>query len=169
MSERTSLQVGSDVQVQAYKSDGTCYRWWNGTVEAAEPDRVVVITPVGHQVYNAEGGWRSRWAIRAHYWPDRWYSVLEVYQPDGTLAEIYVNINSPVKIGDAQLCFTDYELDVSRVLPGQARLVDEDEFQEAVSTYGYSTEFQETCYRVAREAIQVADNWVARGLPATDA
>jgi protein associated with RNAse G/E len=88
-----------------------------------------------------------------------------VYEPDGNLSEIYVNINSPVEIGDGQLCFTDYELDVSRELPHRARLVDEDEFEEAASKYGYSPEFQQTIYQVAREALEVADNWVAKGMP----
>jgi protein associated with RNAse G/E len=168
MSESTHLQIGSQVQVRAYKSDGTCYRWWMGTVEAVEPECVVVITPVGHRVHTPDGGGRSRWAIRATYWSDRWYSVLELYLPDGTLVEIYVNINSPVEIGEGTLSFTDYELDVSRELPHRARLVDEDEFQEAVSLYGYSAEFQQTCYRVAQGAIDLADTWVAKGMPTVD-
>lgn len=168
MKDATHLQIGSQIQVRAYKSSGTCYRWWTGVVEAVEPGLVIVTTPAGHRVHNAEGGWKSKWAIRSYYWPDRWYTVLEVYLPDGELVEIYVHINSPVEIGDAQLCFTDYELDVSRLPPGQARLVDEDEFQEAASRYGYSPEFQQTCYRVAKEAIEVADNWVAKGMPTVD-
>jgi protein associated with RNAse G/E len=175
MTDTMRLQIGSPINVRAYKSDGTCYRWWTGTVEAAESGLVVVTTPAGHWVHTPEGGGKSKWAIRAYYWPDRWYSVLEIYlpgDPDHLQArapvEIYVNINSPVEIGDAQLCFTDYELDVSRELPGRARLVDEDEFREAASKYGYSAEFQETCYRVAREAIDVADNWVAKGMPTVD-
>jgi protein associated with RNAse G/E len=164
--EMTHLQAGSQVHVRAYKSDGTCYRWWRGTVEAAAPDRVVVVTPVGHRVHTPDGGGASRWSIRATYWTDRWYSVLELYLPDGALVEIYVNINSPVELQEGILCFTDYELDVSRELPGPARLVDEDEFEEAAIQYGYSAAFQETCYRVAREAIEVAENWIATGMPA---
>jgi protein associated with RNAse G/E len=163
MNVTTHLQIGSPINVRAYKSDGTCYRWWTGTVEAVEPDRIVVTNPAGHRLHTPDGGWTSKWAIRAYYWPGRWYSVLEAYEPDGTLVEIYVNINSPVEIGDTQLSFTDYELDVSRELPNPARLVDEDEFEEAALKYGYSPEFQQTCYQVAQEAIEVANNWVAKG------
>ena len=165
MSDTKHLQIGSKINVRAYHSDGTCYRWWTGTVETVEPPKVVVTTPVGHRVHAPDGGGRSRWSIRSYYWLDRWYSVLELYLPDGELEEIYVNVNSPVEIRDAQLCFTDYELDVSRVLPHPARLVDEDEFEEAAHKYGYSDEFQQTCYRVAREALEIADNWIAKGMP----
>jgi protein associated with RNAse G/E len=168
MNDTTHLQIGSQLQVRAYHSDGACYRWWTGVVEAVDPPKIVVTTPVGHWVHTPDGGGRSRWSIRSTYWLDRWYAVLELYLPGAELEEIYVNINSPVEVSATQLSFTDYELDVSRVLPGRARLVDEDEFEEAVHKYGYSDEFQRTCYRVAREALEIADNWVATGMPAQE-
>jgi len=122
--------------------------------------------PVGHWVEDIEGGWASPWAIRGVYWFDRGYSLLEVYTPDGRLDEVYVNISSPVEIGDGELRFTDYELDVSRKPPHPARIEDEDEFREAAAKYGYSEAFQEACYEVAREAMGLADRWVAQGMPA---
>lgn len=94
---------------------------------------------------------------------------MEVYlpeagQPQCRLVEIYVNINSPVEIGQQEIRFTDYELDVSREPPHGARIVDQDEFAEAAARYGYSPTFQEACYRTAREAVELADRWVARGM-----
>jgi protein associated with RNAse G/E len=161
------MRIGESVQVRAYKSDGTCYRWWYATVEAVETDRIVVITPVGHRVEDVDGAWTSEYAIRAFYWFKRWYSLLEVYAPDGRLDEVYVNINSPVEIENSQIRFTDYELDISRKPPQGARIVDEEEFREAACRHGYSTEFQQACYEVAREAIEVANHWIARGMPTT--
>lgn len=99
MREPTHLQIGSQVQVRAYKSDGACYRLWMGTIEVVEPDRVVVTAPSGHWVHTVDGGGKSRWAIRK---------------------------------------------------------------------YGYSAEFQQTCYRVAEAALELADNWVAKGMPTVD-
>ena len=160
------MRVGERVRVRAYKSDGTCYRGWTATVEAVARDRVVVVTPVGHWVEDIGGGWASKWAIRGYYWFDRRYSLLEVYTPDGRLDEVYVNISSPVEIQNGELRFTDYELDVSRKLPHRARIEDEDEFQEAAVQYGYSEAFQEACYALARQALALADGWVARGMPA---
>lgn len=63
---------------------------------------------------------------------------------------------TPYRSEPTRLRFTDYELDVSRRPPHGACIVDEDEFQEAVSKYGYSEEFQRTCYCIAREALQAA-------------
>jgi protein associated with RNAse G/E len=159
------MRVGDRVRVRAYKSDGTCYRWWTGTVEAVERDHVVVVTPVGHWVEDIGGGWASKWAIRGIYWFEREYSLLEVYAPDGRLHEVYVNIGSPVEIEEGELRFTDYELDVSRMPPHGARIEDEDEFREAAARYGYSEAFQEACYEVAREAVGLANGWVGQGMP----
>lgn len=101
------MRIGERVLVSAYKSDGTCHRWWYATVEAVEPDRIVCISPVGHRVEGTRGAWASQQAIRVFYWLDRWYSLLEVYAPDGKLEEICVSISSPVEIEGSQMRFTD--------------------------------------------------------------
>lgn len=92
-----------------------------------------------------------------------------MYAPDGTLHEIYVNIASPVRIEESRIWFVDYELDVSREPPHEARIVDEEEFLEALSRYGASQEFQQACYRAARQAMEVAGRWVAHGMPPIEA
>jgi protein associated with RNAse G/E len=159
------LKIGDRVQAKAYKSDGTCYRWWSATVEVVHAYKLVLVTPVGHQIEGTDGGWPSENALRVYYWPGKWYSLLEAYAPNGELAEIYVNISSPMEIEDSNLWFTDYELDVRRRPPGEAWLEDEDEFLEAATEYGYSEEFQQACYEVAREALDLANGWVAGGMP----
>jgi protein associated with RNAse G/E len=63
------------------------------------------------------------------------------------------------------MSFKDHELDISKVLPSPARLVDEDEFAEAVVKYNYSTEFQNKMYAVAREALEIAETWQAKPCP----
>jgi protein associated with RNAse G/E len=162
------MQIGDLVQVRAYKSDGTCYRWWYATVEAIGAHEIILVTPVGHRVEDVGGDWATEVAIRAFHWLDRPYSLLEAYAADGTLREIYVNISSATEIAGAQIRFTDHELDVSRVPPDAARIVDEAEFLEAALRYGYSEEFQEACYRAAREAMALGDRWVAKGMPAVE-
>lgn len=159
------MRTGDCVQVRAYHSDGASYRWWTSTVEVVETDSVVLVAPVGHRVEGTEGGWTSEYAIRSYYWADRSYSLLEVYSADGSLVEIYVNINSPAEILDSMIRFIDYELDVSRRPPQAARIVDEDEFAKASSRFGYSEEFQSTCYELAKQAVSLADRWVAKGMP----
>ena len=160
------LRIGDCVRVRAYKSDDTCYRGWTATVETVDTDQLALVTPAGHLIQDPGGDFRSKHALRVFYWPGRWYSLLEAYDPSGELAEIYVNISSPVEIEGLQMRFTDLELDVSRIPPGEARLEDEDEFQEAAVEFGYSEELQRTCYEVAREALDLANSWKGPGMPA---
>ena len=160
-----NIKVGDSVEVMAYKSDGACYRSVWTTVEALDHEVIVLTAPAGHMVYDINGDWWSRHAIRVYYWIEKWYSLLEVYAPDGGLYEIYVNLNSPVEIGASRLRFTDYELDVSRIPPESAVIVDQDEFQAAAVQYGYSEAFQQACWQAADEAVRLANRWIARGMP----
>lgn len=161
----STLRTGDEVKVSIYKSDGSRYRSWHATVEEASPDRIVTITPIGHLVDDTEGAWVAQSSVRAYYWTDRPYSLLEVYRPNGELGEIYVHISSPVEARGLELHITDYELDVVRQPPGLAHVVDEDEFAEAVITYSYSDAFQAFCYRAVREALALANGWEASGMP----
>ncbi|NIV37022.1 MAG: DUF402 domain-containing protein, partial [Anaerolineae bacterium] len=95
---RHQMKIGDRVQVKAYKSDGTCYRWWTATVETVAPDELALVTPAGHLIQDPGGDFRSKHALRVFYWPGKWYSLLEAYAPSGELVEIYVNISSPVEI-----------------------------------------------------------------------
>lgn len=159
------MEAGDRLRVKALKADGTCYRWGCARVEAVAEQRVVALTPPGHRVESIDGGWTSGYAIRSIFWTDRWYSLLEVYFRDEPLSEIFVNVNSPAEVADSEIRFTDYELDVSRKPPEWARVVDEDEFLEAVSRYGYTEVLRQRCYAVAREAVAVANRWEAGGFP----
>jgi protein associated with RNAse G/E len=159
------MQTGDPIQVKAYKSDGTCYRWWPAIVEAMADDVIITISPIGKRVEDIHGSWISEVAIRTFYWLNKPYSLLEVYAPDGTLREIYVNINSLVQIESAQFSYVDYELDVVLQPPNAAFIVDQDEFAEAAIKYGYTDEFQKFCYQAATEAITLANGWVAKGMP----
>ena len=162
--DTTHIRIGDRVQVKAYNSGDACYRWWTATVETVGPDKLTLVTPVGHPIEDPDGGIISENALRCFYWPGKWYSLLEAYTPSGELAEIYVNISSPVEIDGLAMRFTDLELDVSRRPNGEAVLVDEDEFQEAAIEYGYSEEFQRACYQAAREALDLANCWVPLGM-----
>lgn len=103
--------------------------------------------------------------LRSYYWFDRFYNLIEVFETTGELLEIYINVASPPEFRDGEMSFKDHELDVSKYPPRLAELIDEDEFAEAIVKYQYSREFQEKMYAAAREALELAENWVARPVP----
>jgi len=153
------MQPGDELRIEVYKADGRIFRRWPASVEQVEPDRVVTWSPVGHVVRGRERDWVAPWAIRAVYWHDRPYNLLEVYRAGGELFELYVHVGSRPFLHDLVLSWTDYELDVILKPGGQPKLVDEDEFAEASVEYGYSPEFQAECYRIAAEAATMVTRW----------
>lgn len=156
--------VGDALTVRANKADTTNYRWWQTTVESVSENEIVTFTPPGHKVEQPAGGWVSRYTIRAFYWLDKFYNLLEVYEEDGSLVEIYIHIASPVNIRNNEIHYTDFELDVVRMSGRETEVLDEDEFAEATKTFGYSAEFQAHCNAVTREAVELARTWQPRGI-----
>lgn len=166
MSAMRNLRIGDILPVHACKTDGTVYRSWRATVESVTSDLLVTVAPAGSSVFNIKGeDYPIQHHYRAYYWFDKFYNLLEVFEPDGSLVHIYINIASPPEFNDCVLSFKDHELDVSKVLPHPAKLVDEDEFTEAVVKYNYSPEFQDKMYAAAWEALKLAENWNAKPCP----
>jgi len=166
VSMNRTVQANDRVYISAYKADGKLYRSWESIVEVATPECIVTINPVGHRIRGIEKDWFSTYAIRSYFWLGKPYYLLEVYTPKGDLHSLYININSPVQVDYPDLCYTDYELDVVWLPPGPATVVDEDEFAAAALEYGYSAEHKRSCYQAAAEALELANHWCSRGMPA---
>lgn len=160
------MKIGDRIPVHACKADGTVYRSWTATIESVTEDSIVTIGQAGSNVHNLNGGvFKIEYHLRVYYWFDKFHNLIEVFETTGKLIEIYVNIGSPAIFENGVLRFEDYELDVSKRLPGPAVVVDEDEFAEAVGKFNYSQEFQKKMYAAAREGIVLAENWQAKPCP----
>lgn len=152
-------QPGQSVQMAAYKSDGQPYRWNQATVASVAPGYVRLAIPLGTYSETPKGRWPFRHNCQFHLWTDRLYNLLEVYNPDGSLHQLYANIASPAELLPGEIRYTDYELDVVKH-PGQpARVEDENEFQAAVPLYGYTEEFQQTCRAAVAEVLHLVETW----------
>ena len=161
------MKIGDTIHICACKTDGTVYRSWYTTVESVDADSIITISPAGSMVIDKTklGDHPIQHRLRSYYWFDKFYNLIEVFDVDGTLIEIYINVASPPEFADDEMSFKDHELDIDRHLPDPAELIDEDEFAEAVVIYQYTKEFQEKMYSAAREAIELANKWNAKPVP----
>ena len=153
------MKVGSQITVRAYDLSGRLARVWPVTVERVIDGGVVVYSQAGTRVEGAKGGWNSLKDTRTYYWLDRGFNLIELYEPGGTYDGIYIHIASPPRIDEGGIAYTDYELDIVQSAGGCPRLVDVDEFHEAVERHGLSAEFQAACFRSVAEAFQVLAGW----------
>jgi hypothetical protein len=161
-----NMKIGDRIQVCACKVDGSVYRSWHTTIETMDTDSIVTVSPIGSEMQDQKrGNIRIGHAMRSYYWFDKYYNLIELFDTQGNLAQVYINIASPPYLEEGSLCFKDYELDVFKYSPGPAELLDEDEFAEAVITYQYTKEFQEHMYSTAHEALELANHWQANPAP----
>jgi protein associated with RNAse G/E len=160
------MKIGDTIHVRACKADGSVYRSWQTTIESVDADSIVTISPAGGTMEDVKRGTvRMEHILRSYYWFDKFYNLIEVFDRQGNLVEIYINIASLPELADGVLCFKDHELDVAKFPHTSAKLIDEDEFAEAVVTYQYSREFQEIMYTTAEEALDLAEHWKVRPVP----
>lgn len=164
-----SFSPGQAITVYVHKADGSVYRWWRSTVESVDEESIAIVSPANSILYQSASWFqhtevtRPR-ASRTLFFPGRRHTILEVYNPDGSLHELYADICSPIACAGDELHYTDYELDVSKVGSAEARLVDEDEFEEAALRFGYSEEFKRLCYATAKEVLELISGWTPRGM-----
>lgn len=159
------VRPGEVIQIRALKADGQPYRWWPGRVESVESDRIVTVSRAGHAVEGPKGGWESRFDLRAVYWFERPYNLVEVYLADGRLKQIYIHIASPAVLSGRVLTYTDHELDVVWRPGRKPRVLDEGEFCTAATEYGYSPEFQKSCRKAVTAALKLVRRWQPVGPP----
>lgn len=152
-------QPGQRVRGTYCKSDGKAHRWMQMTVERADANYLILTNPAGEPCEGPKGGWKAAYAGRVHLWTDRPYNLTEVIDNDGRLVQLYVNIASPARLLPGEVQYTDYELDVTKN-PGQpAKVEDEDDFQEAIQRYGYTEEFQQSCWQAVAEVLNLVETW----------
>jgi predicted RNA-binding protein associated with RNAse of E/G family len=98
-------------------------------------------------------------------YPERWYDIGRFHRADGTFTGFYANLISPVKMEGRRWETTDLCLDVWAGADGSVRILDQDEFQEAVTngwidsaTEATAREHAEALARAARQGTWPSDH-----------
>jgi protein associated with RNAse G/E len=157
------MNPGDTLTIRQLHADGACYRWHTAIGERIEADCIVALVHKDTLIYQDSGNWDSPFHARMYFWPNKWMVLEENYDEHGTLKEIYININSPPTFGAGTIEYVDYELDVAKELGKPAVILDEDEFAEAIVTYGYSELHQQNCWATVQAGLALAESWHPRG------
>ena len=160
LSEKHMIKAGDLITFRCLHADGKWYRRWQATIESINDACVTTYSSLDWFEDVKRGRVNLPNPLRGYYWPGKWINLTEVLDNAGAIIEVYINIASPLQIAGDELHYIDYELDVVKY-PGQpARIIDQDEFAEAIELYGYSAEFQAKCWQAAEEARLLADTWL---------
>ncbi len=158
------MKPGDTVWVRVFKADGSLYRSWQSLVESAGEECLVLVNKANDLLHAGAQARPMKRHFRGYFWPGRRHTLLEIYEPDGRLHELYADITAPIQVNGEEIHFIDHELDVSMMAGDEPRIVDQDEFAEAAVTYGYSEEFMRESYALAQELIAVLARWQPRGM-----
>ena len=146
------MNLGEEITVRSLKHGGRPHRTWRARLEAREGSLIVLDAffdkEVNHPILGTiEAGTLSK----EYFWTDRWYSVFRFGAPEGgDLLNFYCNINTPARLEDGTLYFTDLDVDILVRPDLTFSILDEDEFERHAVRYSYPLE-----YRVrAREALE---------------
>jgi protein associated with RNAse G/E len=146
------MKPTEEITVRSLKHGGRPHRAWRARVEERAGTLIVLdaffAEEVRHPILGTiEAGTLSR----EFFWTDRWYSVFRFGAPEGgRLLNFYCNVNTPARIEEGTLYFTDLDIDVLVRPDLSYSVLDEDEFERHAVSYSYPPE-----YRVrAREALE---------------
>ena len=153
------------IRVVALRHDLTAYRWWDAAIEHQTGGELCAMTPPGTAMNQPDKVWMSGYWARHIFWTDRFYNLVELYHPDGTPHELYVNVASPIVIAGDEVRYQDYELDVVQGAGEAPVILDADEFLAAMLEYGYDDALLLKCLHTVREVVKLLPHWRWRGAP----
>jgi protein associated with RNAse G/E len=158
------MKPGDIIWVRVFKADGVPYRAWRTRVESVDNDCIVTYTEANNPIYMVTQTFALQHHFRAYFWPGRRHTLLETYELDGRLCELYADIASPVQRIDDEIHFIDHELDVQMLAGEEPKIIDQDEFAEAAEKYGYTDEFVRQSYALAEQLCDMLARWRPLGI-----
>lgn len=78
-----------------------------------------------------------------YYWLDRWYNIFRFHGPDGTFRNFYCNVSMPPVFAADVLNYVDLDLDILVWPDGRTAILDRDEYEHNLVTYGYPPDITE--------------------------
>lgn len=148
MTETTeSKRFSKWITVQAYKHDGNLHRQWSPAYLALETDEFWALTSKASLVTESDG---RRWMTKEHavfyLFKHKWQNIIAMMKENGGIC-YYVNVASPTIMDNGVLKYIDYDLDVKLFPDGAIKVLDEQEFEKHIETYGYSKELTKAIRR----------------------
>ena len=142
--------IGEKLYLEATKYDGSPH--WRQPFRLLNDHGNLFVAEyqAGDVIQSSKGDWRSPYNSRVYFWRDRWYNCFRLSRPGGPLELWYCNVTTPALL-NGSISYVDLDLDVALWADGRIELLDEDEYAENSSRYGYPPEVKERAEAAAAE------------------
>ena len=155
---RANTNESSSITVRVLKQDGAEHRRWQAKLSRRAGPLVVLDAEfdvdVSHELL---GEIKQGTRTVEYYWLDRWYNVFRFLNAAGETRLWYCNINTPPRFADGELTYVDLDIDVLAQPDLSFQVLDEDEFEDNSSKYGYSAEVIEQAQKGLGELLSLIE------------
>jgi uncharacterized protein len=129
------------ITVRARKYDGSVHRTWRAQLLSKKGSLITLDARFDEQIqHDLLGTIVAGTLSLEYYWLDRWYNVFRFSEPNGALRSYYCNIAVPPTFDGQVLSYIDLDIDVLVDRNCSYRILDEADFENNSSRYGYSEE-----------------------------
>lgn len=147
------------ITVNSLKFDGTINRSWNCEFLGVCGERFDLRGEFEATVSHPDlGTIAARTLSYEYFWSDRWYSVFEFFDPDGSFRNAYFNINQPPSLEGENLSYIDLDIDVVVWPDGRVVVLDESEFREHSVLFGYPDEVVDAAREALASVLEIANS-----------
>ena len=152
-----SNPVGRWYGIQSYKHNGTLHRYWDrGLVLEDNEDYIVIATKRAKVVEYNGRRWFTREPAVTIFSKKEWWNVICMLKKDGIC--YYCNIASPCIVNKDNIEYIDYDLDAKLFQSKEIRVLDEKEYSNHKSLYGYSDDLDLVLRLTTKEVVEKMKN-----------
>ncbi len=149
-------RVGTDIQIQSYKHDGTLHRIWEKTTIIEETSEYIVVVNRRTKVIESNGRfWYTKEPSVTWFFKEHWFNIIGIIKKDDI--HYYCNIASPYLIDDEALKYIDYDLDIKVIGDFSYHTLDRNEYNKHKHMMEYPSKLKKILERELNELKQLVE------------
>lgn len=128
------------IKVLSKKYDNSLRDEHEAYLYSREDETITILSPAGTRYYDhrKEAWFEAPDGLLEVYFRDRWYNVWHICEQNSHRNLIYANLCMPASLRGNVLEWVDLDLDFRVHMNGSIELLDEEEFEQNISQFGYS-------------------------------
>ncbi len=135
-------RVGTNIQIQSYKHDGSLHRIWEKATIIEETSDFIVVVNRRTKVIESNGRfWHTREPSVTWFFKEHWFNVIGIIKQNDV--HFYCNIASPYLIDDEALKYIDYDLDIKVIGDFSYHTLDRNEYNRHKHVMEYPTKLKQ--------------------------
>ncbi len=155
-------QTATPYHYEKYKFNGDVWGWFDVYPLVMADDRWIMWEPRGTYIYHYQRNWTMQRDHLQFCFPQHWYVISADYEENRQLRHCYCDIIAPWQppaLGSTHIRVIDLELDLAAEPSGLYRVLDVDEFEQAIIAMHYPADVIASARSALQHLIVAAVDW----------